>query len=125
MYKKSENNENEVLVSINDKNTAFTSYCNLKVSYKSDDYMFCMCNCDLQGCEGQYHQFTITDEVITYFCEDANILTVEDYKDSITTPGQPSENDIMITTLADTTINLLVKQNDIETRLTTLEGGGA
>jgi len=120
MYKKSENNENEVLVSINEKNTAFTSYCNLNVSYEYNNYKFCMCECDIEGCEGKYHKYTSVvypdtqEEKITYLNEDA--LTVSDYKESCIVPIPASENDIMITTLADTILTLM-------DRITILEGG--
>lgn len=66
----------QVLKSEDDKN-AYTPYCELDVIYNEINYKFCIAECELEDCKGQYHKFIELEDEITFIDE---VLSADDYK---------------------------------------------
>lgn len=119
MYKLLENNQ--VLYSEDGK--TFTSYCNLYfIDSLNNEYEFCLGECGCEWCNGKYHlsKEVLGEKVMSMVQEDTYN---PDELIEISEKQENNENDIIISTLADTTINLLSKLTDVEGRLSVLEGG--
>lgn len=107
MYKVADHNPNEILESINLKETAFTNYCMLNYTCVNNiDWTF---NCS----DGLYHKND--DDSITETKENLYPEIIE----------YPLTNDeIMISTLATSVVNNMERTDAVETRVDALDGGG-
>ena len=71
-------------------------YCNKNIKFENEDYKFCMNECELEGCKGQYHKFIINNEEIEFLIDQDSILDVEEYKESIKPPKEKSIKERLI-----------------------------